>query len=65
MKLLPSSLEVSFSYSKTHEYDRIQKESWKEARVEVPLMGFMFKYIDSVNTLQASWLEKPSKPQAC
>lgn len=31
----------------------IQKESWKEARVEVPLIGLRFKYIDSVKTLRA------------
>lgn len=44
-------LKFDINIQKNHEYDRIQKEDWKEARVEVPLIGLMFKCIDSAKTL--------------
>lgn len=44
-------LRFDFRIQNPHEYDRIQKEGWEEASVEVPLIGFMFQYIDSVNNL--------------
>lgn len=56
-------LGFNFHIQKLRKYYRIKKESWKAARAEVPVMGFKFKYDESLNTFKASWLEKPSKPQ--
>lgn len=55
-------LRFNFHIQNPHKYDRIKKESWKAARVEVPVIGFRFKYDDSLHTFKASWLENLQSP---